>query len=311
MNTQSNAIPESTLRSRVNTPAIISASQLMYWSVQRELWENRSIYIAPLAVAALFLFGFTISMIHLPGKMGAALALGPLHQHEVIAQPYDFAALLIMATTFIVGIFYCLEALHGERRDRRILFWKSLPVSDLTTVLSKASIPLVVLPLLTFAITVATQAIMLLLGTAVLLGSGLSVETLWTQVPLFTMWLGLFYHLVTVHALYYAPIFGWLLLVSSWARRAAFLWAGLPLLAIAFVEKIAFNTSHVFAMLESRISGGPEAAAFPMPAGVPMDSMTHLALLGFLASPGLWIGLAMAAAFLAAAVRLRRYQGPI
>ena len=104
-----------------------------------------------------------------------------------------------MATTFIVGIFYCLDALHGERRDRSILFWKSLPVSDLTTVLSKASIPLVVLPLLTFAITVATQWIMLLLSSAVLLASGLSVATLWTQLPLFQMSLMLLYHLVTVH----------------------------------------------------------------------------------------------------------------
>src|SRR6516225_1803807 len=172
MNTQSNAIPESTLRSRVNTPAIISASQLMYWSVQRELWENRSIYIAPLAVAALFLFGFTISMIHLPGKMGAALALGPLHQHEVIAQPYDFAALLIMATTFIVGVFYCLEALHGERRDRSILFWKSLPVSDLTTVLAKAFIPFVILPALAFGITAVMQWIMLLFSSALLARTG-------------------------------------------------------------------------------------------------------------------------------------------
>ena len=77
-----------------------------------------------------------------------------------------------MAAAFIVAIFYCLDALHGERRDRSILFWKSLPVSDLTTVLSKASIPLVVIPLLTFAITVVTQFIMLLLSTAVLLGSG-------------------------------------------------------------------------------------------------------------------------------------------
>ena len=125
------------------------------------------------------------------------------------------------------------------------------------------------------------------------------------------MWLGLFYHLVTVHALYYAPIFGWLLLVPSWARRAAFLWAGLPLLAIAFVEKIAFNTSHFATMMGSRISGGPEAAAFPMPADVPMRSMTHLAPRSFLSVLGLWIGLAIAAAFLAAAVRLRRYQGPI
>ena len=77
--------------------------------------------------------------------------------------------MMIMFTAFIVGVFYCLDALHGERRDRSILFWKSLPVSDLTTVLSKAIIPLVVLPLLTFAIIIATQLIMLLMSTAVLL----------------------------------------------------------------------------------------------------------------------------------------------
>ena len=102
--------------------------------------------------------------------MRAALALNPMQQRNLIEKPYDFAALLIMVTTFIVGVFYCLDALYGERRDRSILFWKSLPVSDLTTVLSKASIPLVILPLLTFAITVATQWIMLLLSTAVLAG---------------------------------------------------------------------------------------------------------------------------------------------
>ena len=62
-----------------------------------------------------------------------------------------------MMAAFIVSIFYSLETLHGERRDRSILFWKSLPVSDLTTVLSKASIPLVVLPLVGFAIIVATE----------------------------------------------------------------------------------------------------------------------------------------------------------
>src|SRR5207245_2315921 len=104
----------------------------------------------------------------------------------------------------------CLDALHGERRDRSILFWKSLPVSDLTTVLSKASIPLVVLPLLTFTITVAMQLIMLLLSSAVLLGSGLNVATLWTQLSFVQMSLLLLYHLMTVHALWPAPIYGWL-----------------------------------------------------------------------------------------------------
>ena len=94
-----------------------------------------------------------ISMIHLPTKVRAA-ALDPVLQYNLIEHSYMMAALLIMATTIIVALFYCLDALHGERRDRSILFWKSLPVSDLTTVLSKAGIPIVILPLIGFAITV-------------------------------------------------------------------------------------------------------------------------------------------------------------
>jgi ABC-2 type transport system permease protein len=310
MNTHSNAVSESSLDSRVIAPAALAPTRSMYSSVRRELWESRSIYIAPLAVAALILVGFLISMFQLPAKMRAALALTSVHRHELIKQPYDFAALLIMGTTFIVAVFYCLDALHGERRDRSILFWKSLPVSDLTTVLSKASIPLLVLPLLTFAITVATQLIMMLLGSAVLLGSGQSVATLWSQVPLVQMSVMLLYHLLAIHGLWYAPIYGWLLLVSAWARRAAFLWAGLPLLAIAVVEKIAFNTAHFGALMEYRLSGGPEGAAFAADS-VSKSPLSELNLGQFLISPGLWLGLAVAAAFLAAAVRLRRYQGPI
>src|SRR5271166_1503679 len=309
MNTNSNAVPESSLGSQAITPARMSATRPLYWSIRRELWENRSIYIAPLAAAGVFMLGFLISLIGLPYKMRALPALDASHQREAVLMPYHFAAGLIMATAFIVGVFYCLDALHGERRDRSILFWKSLPVSDLTTVLSKASIPLVVLPLLTFAITVVTQWIMLLMSSAVLLGNGLSVRTLWTQLSLSQTWLGLLYHLVTVHSLWYAPIFGWLLLVSAWARRAAFLWAGLPVLAIALVEKIAFNTTHFVAMLGNRMGGGAEAVT--MPGSSPMDPMTHLTPGHFLSSAGLWIGLVLAAVFLAAAVRLRRYQGPI
>lgn len=262
MNTQSNAMHESPLDSQRITPAVSSATRPMYWSVRRELWENRSIYIAPLAVAAVFLFGFSISTIGLPHKMRAMAALDMAQQHEALAKPYDIAALLIMGTAFIVGVFYCLEALHGERRDRSILFWKSMPVSDLTTVLSKASIPIVVIPLVTYAITVATQWIMLLLSSAVLLGSGLSAATLWTQVPIVQMSLMLLYHLVAIHALWYAPLYAWLLLVSSWARRAAFLWAALPLLVIGVVEKIAFNTSYLAAMLQYRLTGGPKGIPF-------------------------------------------------
>ena len=309
MNTQSNAMPESHLESQAVAPAEISGTRRLYWSLRRELWEYRSIYVAPLAVAALILFGFLISTIHLREKMRTALTLSPMEQHELIAQPYNFAALLIMFTTLVVVVFYCLDALHGERRDRSILFWKSLPVSDLTAVLAKASIPLVVLPLVTFSITVVTQLIMLLLSTMVLLGDVPGIATLWTQLSLFQISLLLLYHLFAVHSLWYAPFFGWLLLVSGWARRAPFLWAGLPLLAIGIVEKIAFNTAHFAAMLEYRLGGSAEAVVTP--GTVPMDPMTHVTPGHFLSNPGLWLGLAIFAAFLAAAVRLRRYQGPI
>jgi ABC-2 type transport system permease protein len=280
----------------------------MYWSVRRELWESRSIYMAPLAAAALFLFGFLISMVHWPAKMRAGMALDPMQQHELIQKPYTFAALLIMGTAFIVQVFYCLDALHGERRDRSILFWKSLPVSDLTAVLSKATIPFVVLPLLSFVLTVATQWIMVLLSSAVLLASGQSAATQWTELPLFQMSMMLLYHLVAVHMLWYAPIYSWLLLVSAWARRAPFLWATVPLLVLGVVEKIAFNTSHFAAMLGYRF-GGPEGD--PFAGNLSMDPMLQLTPGRFLSSGGLWIGLAFASAFLAAAVRLRRSQGPI
>jgi len=310
MNTQMNRMPESYRDPRTSDPQAIAPAQRLYWSVRRELWEARSIYVAPLAAAVVFLLGFLFSTIRLPAKMRSLSALDPGQQRQVIALPYDMAAGLIMVTALFVGVFYCLDALYGERRDRSILFWKSLPVSDLTTVISKASIPLVILPLLTVVISVAMQFIMLLLSSAVLIGNGLSVGAYWTQLSFIQMSLLLIYHLVTVHALWHAPIYGWLLLVSAWARRAAFLWAALPPLTIYAVEKVVFNTSHFAAMLDYRLSGGG-MEAITGPDSFPMDPMTYLTPGKFLTSPGLWLGLAAFAAFLAGAARLRRYQGPI
>jgi len=288
------------------TSAEVPAMRLLYWSVRRELWENRYLYLAPLAVAALILVGFALGLVHLPDKLRAASALDAMQQHERIEQPYTFAALLLMFTTIVVGIFYCLDALYGERRDRSVLFWKSLPVSDLNTVLAKASIPLVVLPLLTFVVTVATQVDMLLLTGARLMGTGLSV---WSHLSFGQMSWILFYHLVVGHGLSYAPFWGWLLLCSAWSKRAPLLWATLPLLAVGLVEKIAFNTAHFGHWLAYRFTGGPAA----MPAH--NTPMTIAALtptpMEFLGSPDFWFGLALTAVFLAAAVRLRRSQGPI
>jgi ABC-2 type transport system permease protein len=292
MSTPSHTVPGTPLESQVTAPAVITASRRMYWSMRRELWEHRSIYIAPLAAAAFFLFAFL-----------TGLTLSPAHRHEGLDTPYVFAAALIMGTGFIVGIFYSLDALHGERRDRSILFWKSLPVSDLTTVLSKFCIPMVILPLLTFAIAVVTQFVMLLLS------SGLSVGPLGARMSFFHMSLMLLYHILTVHGLWYAPIYAWLLLVSAWAPRAPFIWAFLPPFVIWGVERIAFRTSHFLGMLQYRVSG-PEPAT-TVRSGNLMEMISALTPAQFFSTPGLWIGLAVAAIFLAAAVRLRRNREPI
>ena len=310
MNTQPNAIPESPLESQMVAPTMIPISRRIYWSLQRELWENRSIYLAPLAAAAVFLFGFLVSMINLRRRIPGAWPLDPAEQRHVLAVPYEVAAGLIMGTAFIVGVFYSLDTLYGERRDRSILFWKSLPVSDLTTVLSKLAIPLAILPLLSFVITIATQLIMLLLSMAMLLGSGVNIATLLIQVPFLHVSLVLLYHLVTVHGLWYAPIYGWLLLVSAWAPRAPFIGAFLPPFVIYVVEKIVFNTSYFLAMLKYRLAG-PEASTSMAPGGTLINEMAALTPAQFFSTPGLWIGLAIATVFLAAAVRLRRHRGPI
>ncbi len=278
------------------------------WSVRRELWENRSIYIAPLVVATCVLFGFMISTIGMPQRRRALLLLDMAQQRAVIAKPYDVAAILLIMTAFLVGAFYCIDALHSERRDRSILFWKSLPVSDRTIVLSKASIPLVVLPLFTFAIVVATQLIMLLLTSLVLLTSGLAGTT-WTRFNLLQQSLILLYGLIAL-ALWHAPIYGWLLLVSGWAKRAIFLWAVLPFVAVSVLERIAFNSSHFGIMLKHRFTGFA-SEAFAFNASGTVASVTELTPGRFLSTPGLWVGLVVAAAFLAAAVRLRRYREPI
>jgi ABC-2 type transport system permease protein len=323
MNTPSNALPVSPFDARTIAPVALSATRPFYWSVRRELWENRSIYLAPLAVAAVTLLGSLISLIYLPRSMREVKAMDPAHQPAMLAHPSAHIAMLLLVTSIVVGIFYCLDALHSERRDRSILFWKSLPVSDRTTVLAKAIIPLVVLPLIIFGIIVALQWILFSLSVLVLLATGAGAATFWKQLPLFQMQLVLLYGL-TVIALWHAPVYAWLLLVSGWARRATVLWAVLPLVAIGVFEKIAFRTSYFGSLIKDRVFGfvwhafaiaapstgmhDPHVTPVVDPHFIPLALLTPGK---FLSIPGLWLGLIVAAAFLAATVRLRHYREPI
>ena len=307
MNTEANVAPESSF-SRETTAKPVSITQLMFCSILRELWENRSVYIAPLAAAFIFLCGFLINLVALRRGNHGGQRLDPSELLHVLRARYEISAALIMGTAFIVGIVYSLDALYGERRDRSILFWKSMPVSDFITVLSKVAIPLAILPLLSFAITVGTQFLMLVLSTAILAGSGVNVGMIWMNASFLQISMVMLYHILTVHGLWYAPFYGWLLLVSAWAPRAPYMWAFLPPFVVCGVEKIAFNTWHLASLLQYRLLGPTGAMA---PDHGQTDFMATLIPHHFFSTPGLWTGLAVASIFLAAAIRLRRYQGPI
>ena len=280
----------------------------LYWSIRRELWENRSVWIAPSILGALIALAFAfhgdwVESLRLSRPADAALQL------RLVYMPYGLAASAILLTGWLVALFYALDALNGERRDRSILFWKSMPVSDLTAVLGKTAMPLVVIPAIAVAIALCTQLAMLVVGSVSLTAKGLDASLAWTQVPWLGTTAGLLYGTL-VHALWFAPLYAYLLLVSAAVRRATFLWAFLPLFGVVAIEWIAFRTMHFAALLKSRVFGGMIAFA-PDAIKQPVTDLSQLDPVAFFSNPALWLGLAFAAACIAAAIRLRRYREPI
>jgi len=288
-----------------------SATHPFTWSVRREIWEHRSVYIAPLVVAGLVLFGFLIRIIHMPQTMRMLDSIKPNEQHLALSIPFAIAAVAICITGLIVAFFYCLGALYNERKDRSILFWKSLPVSNMTAVLSKAAIPFLVLPAVLFVTITATHLIMLGLGSAALAASGKDAAMLWSSWPIFKMSLVLIYGLVAA-TLWYAPIYGWVLLVSSWARSMAILWAVLPPLGLCLAERIALDTGYLSSLLDYRLNGYLHEAFHVDPHQRDIgDPLAMLTPAHFLSTPGLWIGIVVAIGFLAGAIWLRRSREAI
>ena len=295
-----------------------------YWSLRRELWEHRSLYLAPSVVASLLLLALLIAAFKLPGSMAGFDTFAPQRQTEIVSAPYAVIALVLMVTSMIVALFYCLDALYGERRDRSVLFWKSLPVSDWTTVLAKLAIPMLVVPVFLFALITATQIIVLIGNVLLWSARGLSVSNLLLQLPLLDMPLGVAHFLITL-AIWYAPIYAWLLLVSAWAQRSPVVWAILPWVAVVAIERLALGTSHVVGWLRDRLFGNFDAAfraretmaeVFERLQKPGADAASAIGqgsdhtpdVLRFLSNPNVWVGLAAAAALIAATVWLRRRQ---
>jgi ABC-2 type transport system permease protein len=307
----SDAMHEAAVETPQVTSTPVSPTRPYYWSVRRELWEHRWLYLAPLAVSIFIVVGFLLSTIGMPHRRRAVSLLDEGHQRAAIGEPYNFSSGMLLLTVFVVGAFYCLDALYGERRDRSILFWKSLPVSDRTTVLAKATIPYAVLPAVAFVITMVIHLIMVTWSTMLLLGAGIPASTLFSQLQYIPSPFVILYAVAAI-ALWHAPIYAWLLLVSAWAKRAAILWAVLPVIVPMMLEAMIFRTAHFAKFIGWRFYGCIDQAFVTPAKRVPhVQPPTVLAPINFLLTPGLWLGLVIAAALLAAAIRLRRNREPI
>lgn len=294
----------------VAAPSWQASARTFYWLLRRELWEHRVLYIAPAVVAGFGVVGSTIGSLNLSNATRAARLADPASTYSYM-EPYSFVAGTVFLSAIVVSILYCLAALHGERRDRSILFWKSLPVSDRMTVLSKAAVPLLIMPVIVFAVVFTAQLAILILTTLIWLANGFDPRLMWAELNLPFLWFMLIYGQAFM-ILWHAPIVGWLLLVSAWARRVPFVWAVAPLAVIAVIEHLAFSGSSAPKLLEHRFTGG-FTGAFSVDSlgGKAVSSMADLDPARLYGQPGVWIGLTVAVGFLFAAIRLRRTRSPI
>ena len=280
-----------------------------YWSVRRELWEHPAVWMVPAAVAALTVLGFVLGSAGLAGRVRAATGGDPAALHRLML-PYAVAAAASLVSAALAGAYYSLVSLQGERRDRSLLFWKSLPVADRTAVLAKAAVPLLVQPVVVLAVTVAAHLAMLAWGTIVLPLAGVDPRLLWIHAFPGFMWVVMAYSLPFL-ALWHAPVVAYLMLVSAWARRAPFLWTVVPPVMLGILERMVFSSHHVFDLIRDRLVGGMVRTMGVGGGGrTPLRTLGDIDIARVLGAPGLWIGLVVAALMLAAAIRLRRRLEP-
>lgn len=297
-----------------------------YWSVRRELWENRSLMIAPLVVGGIALLILLYRALATAGDVQALAEVRPEVQGQVVTVVYGVIAWAMSVAMHIAVFFYLLDALQGERKDRSVLFWKSMPVSDTTTVLSKLFTALVVSGAIVAAVAIATQVAVQLLVSVIMMIGGVNPAPIWGSSQLLQMTVAIIYWQIAV-ALWYAPVAAWLLLVSSWAKRVTILWAVFIPIAVVVFERVAIRTRYVQDMIDARLddpalagflahqrgaefsvdSDGFDARGFRFPGRV-FDAIDPVAFFG---NPWLWVGLVVAAGFVAAAIWMRRYREPI
>ena len=286
------------------------------WLVRREFWENRAIWLIPAALSALLILAALFGGYQVVGAVDLSTV-----RSVVQAGALD-GMIVIVATFFVVmaiySTWYLLDCLYADRKDRSILFWKSMPISDSVTVASKLGIALILIPLCYFAfadLTTLLMAFIISVRAGASIGSSLWRGDLWLEIQ--ALWL----YLIVTTAIWYLPVAGWLLLVSAWAKRAVILWSILPPLALVLAERMFLGTHVIAGQLAARLGLlGYASHAFQYTPGAanwvmteighdtittPVSVYRFLNAGGFLSSPETWIGAAAGALLIAAAIQLR------
>jgi ABC-2 type transport system permease protein len=286
------------------------------WLIRREFWENRAIWMIPAVVGGFLilcaLFG-RVDVMSMTSKV-PSLAVGEVF---LVAVGGTFFAVMSIYSTW-----YLLDCLHADRKDRSVLFWKSLPISDATTVLSKLATALIVIPAVYFAgadLTTLIMAFILSVRAHAALGGALWHADLWLQLQ--ALWL----YVIVTSAIWYLPIAGYLLIVSAWAKRAVMLWAILPPLALALAERWFFGTYLIANELGARLLGFGQVAFHVNPGEgswvttavgndtirTPAGIWSLLNFDGFFSSPQTWAGAAIGMVLIVCAIQLRMRRAEI
>ncbi len=283
--------------------------------VRRELWEHPALWRAPLVIAALLI-----------GTMIIGVSMGGAHigmdineweggtSAERRAQAFAVSQLAPMFPLYLIMMlvlsFYLLDCLYAERKDRSILFWKSMPVSDGLTVLSKLLVALIVVPLGVLMLAAVCHVLLFLLWQiGVATGHAPAVLT-WNTVIWFKVELVMFLCFL-LGALWYAPVAAAFLLVSAWARRSPVMWVTLAPL-VAMIVEWKLGTHYVASLLNYRTVGIWQVLGFG--GGDKLEHHSLKAVLGdfhFAAAftnLNLWLGVAATALLILATVRVRRYR---
>jgi len=294
--------------------------------MRREFWEHRSIWVTPVAIASIVTLG-TLTALMFVGEFaqeldmaifGAQNIAGDGERRAVLTAFFVGSSWLFLIALSILTIFYSLDSLYAERKDKSILFWRSLPVTDAETVISKLATAMLLVPGVTIAAIVATHVVNLLVMSIWVSMKGGSAGTLiWGSVPLFDNWLAAIVVIYSM-AVWMSPFLGWFLFVSAFTKRAPLLMAFLPLVLIPLVEGIFFRSAHFAEAVWGR------SAVIPLFSGIDVErffdenhvrmSEEMVSLLSvidfdkFITDIDTWTGIIVCGLLTTAAIYVRRYR---